>query len=112
MAYRCAILDDYQNVALQVAGWSKIKGQVKLEVFNESIGPPDKVIAALRGFHIMCLMRERTPFQRNVIEALPDLKLIVTSGARNAAIDAAAAGERIGPATGRPVDARTAPQAA
>jgi D-3-phosphoglycerate dehydrogenase len=100
MAYRCAILDDYQNVALQVADWSKIKDQVELKVFNEAIGPPDKVVAALKGFHIVCLMRERTPFQRNVIEALPDLKLIVTSGARNAAIDVAAAAERNIPVCG------------
>ena len=94
MAYRCAILDDYQNVALQMADWSKIKGEVELKAFNQALGPPDKVIAALKGFDIVCLMRERTLFQRNVIEALPNLKLIVTSGARNAAIDVAAADAR------------------
>jgi D-3-phosphoglycerate dehydrogenase len=94
MAYRCAILDDYQNVALQVADWSNIKGDVELKAFNEALGPPDKVIAALKDFDIVCLMRERTLFQRNVIAALPKLKLIVTSGGRNAAIDVAAADER------------------
>jgi D-3-phosphoglycerate dehydrogenase len=94
MAYRCAILDDYQNVALQVADWSKIKGEVEIKTFNQALGPPDKVIAALKGFDIVCLMRERTLFQRDVIAALPALKLIVTSGARNAAIDMAAAEER------------------
>jgi D-3-phosphoglycerate dehydrogenase len=94
MAYRCAILDDYQNVALQVADWSNIKGDVELTAFNEALGPPDKVIAALKDFDIVCLMRERTLFQRDVIAALPKLKLIVTSGGRNAAIDVAAATER------------------
>ena len=100
MAYRCAILDDYQNVALRVADWSKIKGEVEVKTFNQALGPPDKVIAALKGFDIVCLMRERTLFQRDVISALPDLKLIVTSGARNAAIDVAAAGERKIPVCG------------
>ena len=100
MAYRCAILDDYQNVALQVADWSKIKGEVEIKTFNQALGPPDKVIAALKGFNIVCLMRERTLFQRDVIAALPDLKLIVTSGARNAAIDVAAADERKIPVCG------------
>ena len=100
MAYRCAILDDYQNVALQVADWSKIKGDVEIKVFNQALGSPENVIAALKGFNIVCLMRERTLFQRNVIDGLPDLKLIVTSGARNAAIDVAAANERQIPVCG------------
>ena len=100
MAYRCAILDDYQNVALKVADWSKLKGEVEIKAFNQALGPPDKVIAALKGFNIVCLMRERTLFQRDVIDALPDLKLIVTSGARNAAIDVAAAEARKIPVCG------------
>jgi phosphoglycerate dehydrogenase-like enzyme len=100
MPYKCAILDDYQNVALKVADWSKVKGDLNITVFNQALGPPDKVIAALEGFDIVCLMRERTPFQRDVISALPDLKLIVTSGARNAAIDVAAADERKIPVCG------------
>jgi phosphoglycerate dehydrogenase-like enzyme len=100
MTYRCAILDDYQNVALQVADWSKIKGDVEIKVFNQALGSPQNVIAALKGFNIVCLMRERTLFQRDVISALPDLKLIVTSGARNAAIDVAAANERQIPVCG------------
>ena len=100
MAYRCAILDDYQNVALQVADWSKLKGDVEVKVFNKALGPPNQVIAALKGFNIVCLMRERTLFQRDVISALPDLKLIVTSGQRNAAIDMATAAERSIPVCG------------
>ena len=94
MAYRCAILDDYQNCALTVVDWSRLGDEVEITTFNEWLGGSDKVIAALQGFNIVCLMRERTLFDRKVIEALPDLKLIVTCGMRNAAIDVAAAKER------------------
>ena len=94
MQHRCAILDDYQNVALKLADWSKLGGAVETKVFNESLGDQAALIGGLQGFSIVCLMRERTPFGRAVIEALPDLKLVVTSGMRNAAIDLAAAEER------------------
>jgi phosphoglycerate dehydrogenase-like enzyme len=94
MPYRCAVLDDYQNCALKVANWSILGDQVEIKVFNDWLGGNDKVIAALRGFDIVCLMRERTRFDRSVIEALPDLKLIVTCGMRNAAIDVGFAKER------------------
>ncbi len=91
MAVRCAILDDYQNVVLKVADWSKVKADVDIKVFNEHLGGPDKVIAALQGFAIVVAMRERTGFPRQVIEALPDLKLLITTGMRNASIDTEAA---------------------
>jgi D-3-phosphoglycerate dehydrogenase len=94
MPYRCAILDDYQNCSLQVADWSILGNEVETKVFTEYLGGSDKVIAALQGFQIVCLMRERTLFDRKVIEALPDLKLIVTCGMRNAAIDVGFANER------------------
>ena len=94
MAYRCAILDDYQNCALDVADWSILGDQVEPKIFTEWIDGSDNVIKALRGFDIVCLMRERTRFDRTVIEALPDLKLIVTCGMRNAAIDVGFAKER------------------
>src|ERR1700693_736634 len=87
MAVRCAILDDYQNVVLKVADWSKVKGDVDIKVFNEHLGGPDKVIAALQGFQIVVAMRERTGFPKQVIDALPDLKLLITTGMRNASID-------------------------
>src|ERR1700733_4455190 len=77
MAVRCAILDDYQNVVLKVADWSKVKGDVEFKVFNEHLGGPDKVIAALQGFQIVVAMRERTGFPKKVIDALPDLKLLI-----------------------------------
>ncbi len=94
MAVRCAILDDYQNVVLKVADWSKVKGDVDIKVFNEHLGGPDNVIAALKGFQIVVAMRERTAFPKAVIDALPDLKLLITTGMRNASIDTEAAKAR------------------
>src|SRR5476649_2697680 len=94
MAFRCAILDDYQNVVLKVADWSKIKNDVEIKVFNQHLGGPDKVIAALQGFQIVVAMRERTGFPKQVIEALPNLKLLITTGMRNASIDTEAAKAR------------------
>jgi phosphoglycerate dehydrogenase-like enzyme len=94
MPYRCAILDDYQNVALQVADWSPVAKDLDIQVFNEPLGGQDKVIRALADFEIVCGMRERTPFPRAVIEALPKLRLLITTGARNASFDLQAAKER------------------
>src|ERR1700759_5449422 len=94
MAVRCAILDDYQNVVLKVADWSKVKKDVDFKVFNDHLGGPDNVISALKGFQIVVAMRERTGFPRKVIEELPDLKLLITTGMRNASIDTEAAKER------------------
>src|SRR5260370_10927283 len=94
MRYRCAVLDDYQNVALKFADWGQIAADVDVTVFNKPMSGPDEVHRALKDFHIVCMMRERTPFRRNTIEVLPDLKLIITTGARNASIDMTAAAER------------------
>src|ERR1700674_883185 len=93
MATRCAILDDYQNVALKLADWTALR-DVDVEVFNMPIGDQASVIKTLRGFAVVCLMRERTQFGRAVFEGLPDLRLVLTGGMRNAAIDLAAAKER------------------
>jgi D-3-phosphoglycerate dehydrogenase len=94
MTLRCAILDDYQNVALRMADWSKLAGKADIVVFNAHLGSPEKVAAALADFDIVCAMRERTPFLRETLTALPKLKLLLTSGARNASIDTEAAKER------------------
>src|ERR1700687_5417470 len=93
MPIRCAVLDDYQNVALKLADWTSLP-DVQVQVFNKPIGDQAAVIAALKDSSVVCLMRERTPFPKAVLDGLPDLKLLVTSGARNAAIDLAAAKER------------------
>ncbi len=92
--HRCAILDDYQNVALQMADWSKLSGEVELTVFNAPLGGPDEIARALKGFDMVVLMRERTAFPRRLIEALPDLKLLISTGKRNWMLDVAAANER------------------
>ena len=91
---RAAILDDYQNVALKLADWSPISKDVEVKVFNAPLGDDAAVIKALQGFAIVNMMRERTPFNRKVIEGLPDLKLLITTGARNAAIDLKACADR------------------
>jgi D-3-phosphoglycerate dehydrogenase len=92
--YRCAILDDFQNVTLKVADWSSVSSELDIKVFNEHLGGPDNVVKALQDFEIVCAMRERTGFPRAVIEKLPKLKLLITTGMRNASIDVAAATER------------------
>jgi phosphoglycerate dehydrogenase-like enzyme len=94
MAVRCAILDDYQNVALKIGDWSKLKGDVDLKAFNAHLDGPDKVVAALKDYDIVVAMRERTAFPKQVIDALPSLKLLITTGARNASIDTEAAKAR------------------
>jgi phosphoglycerate dehydrogenase-like enzyme len=94
MRHRCAILDDYQNVALQMADWSPVAEDLDLKVFNAPLGDEARVIEVLRGFEIICLMRERTPFTRRIFENLDGLRLVITSGMRNASIDLAAAAER------------------
>lgn len=87
MTLRCAILDDYQNVALKMANWSPLQDKVDITVFNEHLGPAGNVVKALKDFNIVCAMRERTPFPRETVAALPKLKLLLTSGTRNAAFD-------------------------
>ena len=91
MTIKAAILDDYQNVALTYADWSPVTKDVALTVFTEPFASQDQAIKALQGFQIVVGMRERTPFPRVVIEALPDLKLLITTGARNNSFDIAAA---------------------
>jgi phosphoglycerate dehydrogenase-like enzyme len=94
MAHSCAILDDYQNIALSSADWSPVKSDVDIKVFNAHLGGPDQVIAALKDFAIVVAMRERTGFPKQVIDALPNLKLLITTGMRNASIDTEAAKAR------------------
>ena len=91
---KVAILDDYQNVALELADWSAVAGRAEITVFNDHVADPDAVVERLRPFDVICVMRERTPLPRDVIERLPQLKLIASTGPRNAAIDMAAAKER------------------
>ena len=86
---RIAILDDYQNVALDVADWNGLAGACTVTVFNEHLGPDEAAIAeTLAAFDVICLMRERTSFPRSLIAQLPNLKLLITSGmATRASVD-------------------------
>jgi phosphoglycerate dehydrogenase-like enzyme len=93
MKYRGAILDDYIDVARQLADWSQLP-EVEIRTFTAPLGDTQKLITALKGVAVLCLMRERTLISREVIEALPELKIITSGGMRNAAIDIAAANER------------------
>ncbi len=88
---RCAILDDYINLASRVADWSKVSDRADITVFNEPFASTEAAAGALKDFEIICAMRERTPFPRALFAALPKLKLLITSGMRNAAIDMEAA---------------------
>lgn len=94
MALRCAILDDYQNVALKLADWGAISDHVDVMVFDKPFASAAEVIGALQDFEIVCAMRERTPFPGEVLSALPNLKLLLTSGMRNASFDLATAKAR------------------
>jgi phosphoglycerate dehydrogenase-like enzyme len=88
---RCAILDDYLNLALTTADWSKVRDRVDITVFNQPFASQEAAASALQDFEIICAMRERTPFPRALFAGLPKLKLLITSGMRNAAIDMEAA---------------------
>jgi phosphoglycerate dehydrogenase-like enzyme len=92
--YRIAVLDDYQNTALESADWSVLGDRADIAVFRDHLADPEAVIGRLLPFDIICAMRERSPLPRNIIERLPNLKLIASTGAGNTSIDVAAAHER------------------
>ena len=89
-----AILDDYQNVALKMADWSKLQREHRVVVFNQRLPDVEAAARALAEFEAIGIMRERTPFQRALFDRLPNLKLLVTTGKRNASIDLEAAKAR------------------
>src|ERR1700693_4267284 len=91
--YEIAVLDDYQNVALESADWSVLRDRADITVFQDHLADPDAVIERLLPFDVVCVMRERTPLPGNVIERLPNLKLIASTGSVNTSIDVAAAGD-------------------
>ncbi|MEV0278791.1 D-2-hydroxyacid dehydrogenase family protein [Streptomyces sp. NPDC050610] len=91
---RVAILDDYQGGAHQYADWAALPGSPQLTVFTEYLGGPAEVAAALEPFDVVVAMRERTPFPAGVLDRLPRLRLLVTTGPANASIDLAAAERR------------------
>ncbi len=97
---RIAILDDYQSTALGCADWASIPGDPEIAVFHQHIPHQDAVAEALADFDVVVAMRERTPFPASLIERLPKLRLLVTTGMRNLAIDMQAAATRGVPVCG------------
>jgi phosphoglycerate dehydrogenase-like enzyme len=91
---RVAVLDDYQNVALSLADWSALIARATVTVFNDHFADAAALVERLQPFDIVCVMRERTPMTRSIIERLPKLRLIASTGKQNASIDLKAAEER------------------
>ncbi|MFD8235055.1 D-2-hydroxyacid dehydrogenase family protein [Streptomyces sp. NPDC059696] len=91
MRLRCAVLDDFQKVATEVADWDVVAGDVEVVPFDRHLDREDDLVAALADFDIVVTLRERVPFPGSLIARLPRLKLIVASGMRNSVIDYAAA---------------------
>src|SRR6202049_5177755 len=92
--FRIAVLDDYQHVALSLAGWSVLDARATVTVFRDHLADSDAIVERLQPFDIVCVMRERTPMTRTIIERLPKLRMIASTGTRNASIDLKAAEER------------------
>ena len=88
-----AILDDYQEVARHYADWSSLPSGSDVQFFSDHLSSGDALVRRLASFEAIVAMRERTPFPRSLLTRLPNLRLLVTTGARNAAIDVAAARE-------------------
>jgi len=88
---KIAILDDYQDIAMKLADWSSIPGRPEIKVFTDHVFDLETLAQRLFPYEILCIMRERTPMTAALIERLPNLKLIASTGARNAAIDLEAA---------------------
>jgi phosphoglycerate dehydrogenase-like enzyme len=89
-----AVLDDYQGVARAMADWTPVEARARVDVFSDHLSETDAVVRRLLPYDVVCVMRERTPLGRDLIERLPRLKLICSTGGRNASVDVAAAAER------------------
>ena len=90
---KIAVLDDYQDVALAMADWSALDGRAEVTVFHDHVADFEPLVQRLAPFDALCVMRERTPLPRTLIERLPRLKLIASTGPRNASIDLQAAAD-------------------
>ncbi|HUG35971.1 MAG TPA: D-2-hydroxyacid dehydrogenase family protein [Candidatus Limnocylindrales bacterium] len=88
---RVALLDDYQDVALRMADWKSVPAGTEVAAFRDHVADADELVKRLADFDAVVAMRERTPFPRALLARLPRLKLLVTTGMRNASIDVAAA---------------------
>jgi phosphoglycerate dehydrogenase-like enzyme len=91
---KIAILDDYQEIALKMADWSLIPGNPEIKVFSDHVTELEKLVQRLLPYHVLCIMRERTPMTAELIDRLPNLKLIASTGSGNASIDTEATNRR------------------
>ena len=91
---RVAVLDDYQGVAMASADWASLGNDVAVQAFSDHLDDQDQIVERLAGYDVVVAMRERTPFPRDLLARLPDLRLLVTTGMKNAAIDVPAAAGR------------------
>lgn len=91
---RIAVLDDYQGVAFDLADWTTVQASANVDVFRDHLADADAVVQRLLPYDVVCVMRERTPLRRDILERLPNLKLICSTGGRNASIDVATATAR------------------
>jgi phosphoglycerate dehydrogenase-like enzyme len=89
-----AVLDDYQGVAMSIVDWSSVSDRSNITVFRDHLADQDAVVERLAPFDVVCIMRERTPMPAALLQRLPRLKLIASTGPRNASIDLVAAAER------------------
>ncbi|MEU6772657.1 D-2-hydroxyacid dehydrogenase family protein [Streptomyces sp. NPDC046759] len=94
MRLRCAVLDDFQGVATELADWSVIGDEVEVVTLREHLDGEDALASALAGFDIVVTLRERVAFPGSLIARLPRLRLLIASGMRNSVIDYAAAEAR------------------
>ena len=90
---KIAVLDDYQGAALKLADWTAVARRARIDVFNDHLADADAVVKRLLPYDIVCVMRERTPLRREIIERLPNLKMIASTAPRNASIDMQAAAD-------------------
>ncbi len=88
---KVAILDDYQAVAPELADWNSLPNGIAVDFFNDHLNDADALAERLAGYDIIMGMRERTPFPRSLLERLPNLRCLITTGARNASFDLDAA---------------------
>lgn len=91
---KIAILDDYQQVAKGSADWSTLGPDTEIDTFAENIADQDELVRRLQPYEVIVAMRERTRFPAQVIDALPNLKLLISTGGRNPSIDAEACARR------------------
>ncbi len=91
---KVAILDDYQNITHDFANWDKLSDKINLDVFNNFIGKENNLSEILFEYDVLCLMRERTPLPEELVDKLPNLKLVITSGMWNASVNMDALNKR------------------